>query len=283
MSPLVLNLNPANFYTFHNMNLKNNDTVLLKKEGNIAIVTLNRPKQYNAITEDLKWGLLHACNDIQKDDQIRVVILTGNGKGFCAGADMSDLNSGGFSPLEVRDNLIMMYGNVVRSIMRLEKPVICAINGPVAGAGLGIALSCDLRIMAEHASMRYAFINIGLVPDAGSTWFLARQVGYSKALELIIEGEKIPAHECLKLNLTNKVCPAETLMNHAMTWAKRLAERPTMAIGRTKKVLNFAMQNDLNSTIAQEGEEQMACLLSHDHKEGVKAFLEKRKPEFIGK
>ena len=263
---------------------ENNDTVLLRKEGKVAIITLNRPKRYNAITEALKWGLLHALNDIQKDDNIKAIILTGNGKGFCAGADMGDLQQAGSTdPQEIRDNLIMVYGNVVRMIMRSDKPVIAAINGPVAGAGLGFALSCDLRIMAEHANMRYAFINIGLIPDAGSTWFLTRQVGYSKALELIIEGDKIPSDECLKLGLTNKVCVAEELMDKAMEWANRLANKPTKAIGATKRILNFAMNHDLFNTLSKEAEEQIPLFATQDHKEGVMAFVMKRKPNFIGK
>jgi enoyl-CoA hydratase/carnithine racemase len=264
------------------MSPQQNDTVLYRKEGKVGIITLNRPARYNAINQDLQSGLLYVLNTIQNDDTVQAVILTGEGKGFCAGADLMDFSKK-ITTKEVRDNLIMIYGNIVRSITRLEKPVICAINGPVAGAGLGFALACDLRIMADHASMRYAFINIGLVSDAGSTWFLAKQVGYSKALELIIDGEKIPAEECHQLGLTNKICPGTELMEKAMAWANRLAERPTLAIGATKKILHHAMDNGLISTIAMEAEQQMACLESQDHKEGVMAFLQKRKPNFIGK
>ncbi len=263
---------------------ENNDTVLLRKEGKVAIITLNRPERYNAIIEPMKWGLLHALTDIQKDDSIKAIVLTGNGKGFCAGADMSDLQkSETVDPQAIRDNLIMVYGNITRMLMRSDKPIIAAINGPVAGAGLGFALAADLRIMADHASMRYAFINIGLVPDNGSTWLLTRQVGYSKALELIIEGEKIPAAECLRLGLTNKVCKAEELMDKAMEWANRLANKPTIAIGATKRVINYALNHDFYNTMCKESEEQMAMFDTHDHKEGVTAFVTKRKPNFIGK
>ena len=262
---------------------ENNDTVLLRKEGKVAIITLNRPARYNAITEAMKWGLIHALNDIQKDEAIKAVVLTGNGKGFCAGADMGDLqNSGTADPQEIRDNLIMVYGNATRMLMRSDKPIICAINGPVAGAGLGFALACDLRIMAEHANMRYAFINIGLVPDNGSTWFLTRQVGYSKALEIIIEGEKISATECHRLGLTNKVCKAEELMTKALEWANRLANKPTIAIGATKRILNFAMTHDLYNTVTKESEEQMPLFATHDHQEGVNAFINKQPPKFKG-
>lgn len=263
---------------------ENNDTVLLRKEGKVAIITLNRPDRYNAITEPMKWGLIHALTDIQQDDAIKAIVLTGNGKGFCAGADMADLQkSNTVDPQALRDDLIMVYGNATRMLMRSDKPVIAAINGPVAGAGLGFALAADLRIMADHANMRYAFINIGLVPDNGSTWFLTRQVGYSKALELIIEGEKISAEECLQLGLTNKVCKAEDLMDKAMEWANRLANKPTIAIGATKRILNFAMNHDFYNTLTKESEEQMHLFDTQDHKEGVTAFVTKRKPNFIGK
>ncbi|MEM1120574.1 MAG: enoyl-CoA hydratase [Bacteroidota bacterium] len=263
---------------------ENNDTVLLKREGKVAIITLNRPARYNAITNAMRWGLIHTMNEVQKDDSIKAVVLTGAGKGFCAGADVADLQeAGNVDPQEIRDDLIMVYGNATRMLMRSDKPVIGAINGPVAGAGLGFALACDLRIMAEHANMRYAFINIGLVPDNGSTWFLTRQVGYSKALELIIEGEKIPADECLKLGLTNKVCPADELMDQALAWANRLANRPTVAIGATKRILNFAVNNDFYNTLSKEAEEQMPLFATHDHVEGVSAFIQKRQPIFKGK
>ena len=258
-------------------------TVLLRKEGNVAIITLNRPDRYNAITEEMKWALIRTLDAVQTDKTVKCIILTGAGRGFCAGADMADLDALGVDPQQIRDNLIMVYGSVVRMLMRSDKPVIAAINGPVAGAGMGFALACDFRIMADRASMRYAFINIGLVPDAGSTWLLTRTVGYSKALELIIEGEKIPADECLQLGLTNKVVPSDDLMNRALTWANRLAAKPTLAIGATKRILHYAMNHDLYNTLSKEAEEQMPLFATHDHREGVRAFIEKRKPVFLGK
>ena len=264
------------------MTEKPSTTVLYKKEGKVAIITLNRPQNYNAITHDLILGILDALTKVQLDEEVRAVILTGNGKGFCAGADMSNFGQT-TKPEEIRDYLNTFYGSIIRRMINLGKPIIGAINGPAAGAGLGFALACDFRIMAETANMRYAFINIGLTPDNGSTWFLARTVGYSKALEIAISGEKIPAEECLRLGLTNKIAPTEKLMKLAMDYAQKMADCPTIAFAATKRSLNFAMTNDLISTIAFEAEQQINCLKSKDHQEGVMAFLQKRKPEFIGK
>ncbi len=256
--------------------------VLYKKEGKVSIITLNRPEKYNAITHDLNLGLLDAFAKVQLDEDVRAIILTGNGKGFCAGADMSDFGNIR-KPEEVRDYLNTFYRSIIRRMVNLDKPIIGAINGPVAGAGLGFALACDFRIMADTANMRYAFINIGLAPDNGSSWFLARTVGYSKALEIAIEGEKIPAEECLRLGLTNKITPAEKLMEAALTYANKMADRPTLGFAATKRDLNFAMTNDLMNTLAFEADQQVDCLKSKDHQEGVMAFLQKRKPAFTGK
>ena len=261
---------------------KTNDAVLYERNGKLGIITLNRPERYNAINHDLVEGLQDALTSARNDSAVKAVILTGNGKGFCAGADL-----GGFGPNStpdvVRDYLNMHYGTIVRRIVEMDKPVLCAINGPVAGAGLGIALACDFRVMAETANMRYAFINIGLGPDCGSSWFLSRIVGYSKALEIAVEGEKIPADQCHQLGLTNKLVATDDLMRVTMDWANKLAARPMIGFAATKRDMNYNMTHGLFDAIAYEAEQQMACLASYDHKEGVMAFLQKRTPKFIGK
>jgi 2-(1,2-epoxy-1,2-dihydrophenyl)acetyl-CoA isomerase len=162
-------------------------------------------------------------------------------------------------------------------------PVIAAINGTAAGAGAALALACDLRVMATDATLLMAFSNVGLVPDAGATWFLMRLVGYSRAYEIAIEGERILAHRCLEWGLTNKVVPAEALLDETMTWAQKLAARPTLALGLTKHALNHAADHNLASTIEFEARLQKQTISSHDHMEGVTAFLQKREPEFQGK
>jgi len=261
---------------------KGNTTVLYEKEGKVAIITLNRPERYNAVNHDLVEELMTALNNARKDEEVRAIVVTGAGRGFSAGADMDSFSTG-LSPEELRDYIIMFYGALMRNFLNLRKPVIGAINGTAAGVGAAIALACDLRIMADDGNFRYAFINIGLGPDGGAGWFLARAVGYSRAFQIAIEGEKVPAAKCLELGLTNKVVPAENLIREAKVWAQKLAERPTLAVGITKQDLNFALHNDLYDTIAFEATEQMAAFKSHDLVEGVTAFLQKRKAKFIGK
>ena len=258
------------------------DEVLLKKEGAIATITLNRPDRYNALNQSLKYTLIEILNDCKNDDAIRAIILTGTGNGFCSGADMGDLSSRP-SPRDVRDDLNTTYATIIRQITQMHKPVICAINGPMAGAGIGIGLACDYKIMASHASMRFAFVNIGLVSDAGSTWFLTRSVGYTKALEIIYGGEKIPAAKCFELGIINKIADGENLMNEALQLAGQLAKKPPLAFNATKRAINHALHHGLFDTIAFEADEQMDLIASADHMEGVMAFMQKREPEFKGK
>ncbi len=258
------------------------DIVILDKQDKIATITLNRPAVYNALNQDIKHKLIEALDNCKNDDAIRAIILTGAGKGFCAGADMSDFSQRP-SPRDVRDDLNSVYGSIIRRITDMHKPVICAINGPMAGAGIGIGLACDYKIMTDHANMRFAFVNIGLVSDAGSTWFLTRAVGYTKALEVIYGGEKIPAAQCLEMGVINKVVPAAELMSTAQTLAVGLAEQPPLAFESTKKVINQALKSGLFETMEMEASEQMKLIASEDHMEGVMAFVQKRKPSFKGK
>lgn len=258
-----------------------NGSVLLESADGVATITLNRPDRYNAVNHDLSTGLLEALGKVKKDDSVRAIVLTGAGKGFCAGADLAVF--GGVTPSEVEDYIYMYYGSATKQMMNMPKPIIGAINGPVAGVGAAFALACDVRVMAESANFRYAFINIGLGPDGGAGWFLSRIVGYSRAFEIAVEGEKIPASRCLELGLTNKVVPNNEVLSSAQAWAKKMAQRPTLAIGITKEALHHASTHSLSETIALEARNQIVALKSHDHKEGVQAFLEKRLPNFKGK
>ena len=256
--------------------------VLFNIENGIATITLNRPEFYNAISQELKTELLDALDVAKNDDDVKCIILTGAGKGFCAGADMSVLASKP-SPYDVRDDLTSSYGPIIRRIVEMHKPVICAINGPIAGAGIGFGLACDYKVMAEHASLRFAFVNIGLVSDAGSTWFLTREVGYTKALEIIYGGKKVPAKECFELGIVNKVVPIKDLMQAAHELAADLMSRPPLAFAATKKAIRHTMTHGLFESLAYEADLQMGLIVSEDHREGVAAFLEKRKPSFKGK
>lgn len=257
-------------------------TVLYRRDGKVGIVTLNRPNNYNAITAELLSDFSVALDKAKMDRQAKTIVVHGSGKGFCAGADLAG-GMDGMTPPQVRDHLNKNYGDVIRRLTEMDKPVIAAIHGSAAGAGLGFALGCDFRVMADNSNMRYAFINIGLGPDAGSSWFLTRTVGYSKALQIVTEGEKIPAEECLRLNLTNKVVPVAELMDKALEWANKLADRPPLGFMISKKDIKFGMTHGLLDTIAYEAENQVIGLSSIDHQEGGMAFFEKRNPKFIGK
>lgn len=260
----------------------NNESVLFEKEGDIGIITLNRPSRYNAVTDDVVNGITAATNIIRKDDDIRAVVITGAGKGFCAGADMAVF--GQVTPEEGRAYITSTYQPLMRTLFTLRKPIIGAINGTAAGVGASLALACDFRIMSPNSALLYAFINIGLGPDGGGSWLLARQVGYSKALQIAVEGKKIMAKECLDLGLTNKLVQDDTdLLKTAKNWAHELAKLPTLAVGVTKEDMFYAMGHDLYDTIAYEAEKQVATFGSRDFSEGVNAFLEKRPAKFIGK
>jgi 2-(1,2-epoxy-1,2-dihydrophenyl)acetyl-CoA isomerase len=257
-------------------------TILYATDQAVATITLNRPERRNAVTHELLGELLNAFNRAGNDDAVRAIVLTGAGKGFCAGQDLSAF--GGIASSEqVRRAVIDHYKPLIMRMVTLPKPIIGAINGAAAGAGASLALACDLRMMADDANLIQAFSNIGLVPDAGSSWFLVRLVGYSRAFEIAIEGERIAAQRCLELGLTNRVTTAERLLTDALAWAQHLAQRPTLAIGLTKDAMLQATERNLDAIIELEAELQGQTIISHDHKEGVMAFMEKRKPVFTGK
>jgi 2-(1,2-epoxy-1,2-dihydrophenyl)acetyl-CoA isomerase len=257
-------------------------TIHYERQENIVLLTLNRPERRNALDLELTGELRAGLQQAAEDDQVRAVLLTGAGKGFCAGADLSMFQSKPTAE-QVYEIIISSYKPLRERIAGMNKPVIAAINGVAAGAGASLALACDLRLMAHDASIMMAFSNIGLVPDAGATWFLARQVGYSRAFEIAAEGNRIPAERCLELGLTNKIVPAEQLLSIAIAWARKLAERPTLALGLTKQAMQHAQLNDLSSTMAYEATLQKQAVGSQDFMEGVLAFMQKREPNFKGK
>ncbi len=258
------------------------ETVKYEMYGDVATITMNRPERRNALNGALNRDLLAAFSKARNDNQTRAIVLTGEGKGFCAGADLSAFQQMP-TPDQVYDTILEMYQPLMGAITSIEKPVIAAVNGVAAGAGASLALACDLRVIADDGSIMMAFSNIGLVPDAGATWFLARQIGYSRAYEIAIEGQRISAERCLQLGLANKVVPAEALMDVTLAWAVKLARRPTLALGLTKHALNHAFMNDLASTIEYEAQLQKLTIPSHDHMEGVMAFMQRREPNFSGK
>ena len=234
------------------------EVVLYEEESGVAVITLNRPERRNALNTPLTDALMAAFERARDAETVRAVVLTGAGKGFCAGADLADSFSATFTPEQGAAYIKEKYGPLMGLIASIPKPVIGAINGAAAGAGAALALACDLRVMAEDAYVLYAFVNIGLGPDAGAGWFLARQVGYSRAFELATSGAKISAQKCQELGLTNRIAPASDLLSNATAWAQQYAKGPTVAYGITKDDLNFAIDNPLQDTIEREADNQMS-------------------------
>ena len=254
------------------------DIVKYAQHGATAIITLNRPESMNAFTTDLRKGLFAALQQANADDAIRVVILTGEGRCFSAGADLKDgLNQ------SVKEMLLQEYRPVQEAIASMPKPIIAAVPGSAAGIGLSIALQCDLLIMADNAFMLSPFTTISLIPDGGLNWLLVRQLGYRRAFQLSVESERIAADRCIELGLANKAVPADELRSAALQWAKLLEQRAPLSVTGTKRLMRFAAENDWGSSFELEAELQGELVGCDDNSEGVLAFFEKRAPEFKGK
>jgi 2-(1,2-epoxy-1,2-dihydrophenyl)acetyl-CoA isomerase len=256
-------------------------TLLYQLDAGVLTVTLNRPESYNACNEQLTTDLQAALKEAASDPNVRSIILTGAGRAFCSGQDLKDAPAPG-TRRSLADSLMRRYNPIIRRLTTIPKPVIGALNGVAAGAGASLALACDLRIAAEGASLLQAFVNIGLVPDSGSSWFLARMVGYSRAFEIASLGEKVTAQQALELGLVNRVVPAEMLMDEARALAERYANGPTKAYGYIKKMLYRAQNVSLDEALDYEVFMQEAAGRTGDYREGVQAFVEKRKAAFKG-
>ena len=250
-------------------------------ESGVATITLNRPDVYNALNDGITYELQDAWKAVSKDDQVRVVVLTGEGKAFCSGQDLKD--SSAQKDRSFMESLHKRYNPIIRAMRSLPKPIICRLNGVAAGAGCSLALACDLIVASEEATLIEVFVNIGLVPDSGSSYFLPRLVGMAKAFELCALGNKIKASEALKLGLINKAVPAETLDAAVKEYTDYFSSAPTKAIGLIKKMLNKSATASLDEMLEYEAYCQEIAGGTADHKEGVKAFIEKRKPVFLGK
>tara|TARA_B110000444_G_scaffold136674_1_gene128289 strand:- start:615 stop:1397 length:783 start_codon:yes stop_codon:yes gene_type:complete len=258
------------------------NAVLFKVKKGVATITLNRPDRYNAVNQDLVDGISNSLKKCEVDETIRAVVITGAGRGFCAGADMSVFGDG-VTADQRSQYLIDQYQPLMNQFFSLKKPIIGAINGTAAGVGAAFALACDFRVMSDQSGILYAFVNIGLGPDGGASWLLARQVGYSRALEIATSGKKVTGQKCLELGLTNRIVAQDDILSNAQSWAEDFAIRPTLAIGIAKEDMFFAMDHSLNEAIAFEAKKQIDAFNSNDLKEGVSAFIEKRKPNFLGK
>jgi 2-(1,2-epoxy-1,2-dihydrophenyl)acetyl-CoA isomerase len=260
--------------------MSDNPSVIVKREGPVAIISFNRPDSLNAIEAGIRSGILRAAEEVNADDSVRVVILTGNGRCFCAGADLTEKQE---ANTDVEDMLNGEYKPALMAITNAPKPWISAVNGAAAGVGSSFAMNCDLTVMAEDAYIYQAFAAIGLIPDGGAVWHLARTVGRKKAYELIAGGEKLRADRCLELGLCNRVVPAERLLEDTLAWALELAGKAPLSLRYAKEALNAAMEEDMPSTIANEARLQKICINSEDAIEGTMSFREKRAPQFKGR
>ena len=258
------------------------EPVLVEKVDGVATVTLNRPESFNSLNLLAKLLLLDALRSIADDPGIRALVLTGAGRGFCVGQDLAEIELD--KPADVRFSTVAEhYTPLARLLAEMDKPVIAAINGPAAGAGLSLALAADFRIASEKASFTTAFTGIALSPDTGMSWHLPRLVGPNKAVELMMLNPTLKADEALAIGLVTQVAPPEEVLPTAQALAGRLATGPTLAYGMVRRLVRYAADHDLPETLAMEHELISQAGATRDHLGAVDAFLNKRKPEFSGR
>lgn len=255
------------------------ETVRYEQDDAVVLITINRPDAMNSFNADLRRDLLAAFELAAGDESVRVVVLTGAGRSFSAGAD---LKAGLAKTKTIEEVLQNEYRPVLECIASMPQPVIAAVNGSAAGIGMSYALGCDLLLMADNAFLLSPFTSISLVPDGGLNWLLVHQLGYRRAFQLSIESERIGADRCVELGLANKVVPADKLVDEAMIWAKAIAERAPLSVATTKQAMRHAATADWASTFDFEASNQDRLISSTDSAEGIAAFLEKRKAKFIG-
>ena len=254
------------------------DIVRYEQADGVAVITLNRPDAMNSFTSQLSFDLLDALDKAHNDETVRATVLTGEGRCFSAGADLK----GGLEGRTVHGKLQYEYRPVMAAVASMPKPVIAAVPGSAAGIGLSLALTCDLLVMADDAFLLSPFTTISLVPDGGLNWLLVRQLGYRRAFQLSVESERIDATRCVELGLANKAVPADTLQATAREWAQSLAKRAPLSLAATKKVMRLAQDHDWETCFNAEAELQQSLVGCPDNLEGVKAFFDKREPEFKG-
>jgi 2-(1,2-epoxy-1,2-dihydrophenyl)acetyl-CoA isomerase len=255
------------------------ENVLYRRDDAVAIITINRPDAMNSFNTALRRDLLAAFRCAAADEPVRVVVLNGEGRSFSAGADLKDIESA----KPVSEILQQEYRPVLECMAALRQPIIGAVGGSAAGIGMTFALACDLLVMGDNAFLMSAFSNISLLPDGGLNWFLVRQLGYRRAYQLAIEAERIDAARCVELGLANRAVPAARLMDETLTWAHSLAARAPLSLAATKKAMRHALAHDWSSTFDVEAPLQQELRVSDDCAEGVRAFFEKRKPNFKGR
>ena len=260
------------------------DPILSAASDGVLVLTLNRPDVLNSFNKAMASALLDALRSAAEDASVRVVLLTGSGRAFCAGQDLAEVLPVAGEPMpDLGDVVRRQYNPIVRAIRALEKPVVCAVNGVAAGAGANIAFACDITIAGAEVTFIQSFTKIGLIPDSGGTYFLPRLIGLQRAAALTMLGDKLDAARAKEWGLVWDVVAGAGLMEAAMGIAKRLASMPTRALGLTKRGFNAGLGHDLDTHLALEEELQREAGRTDDYAEGVRAFTEKRKPSFHGR
>ncbi|MGV8080359.1 MAG: enoyl-CoA hydratase/isomerase family protein [Syntrophales bacterium] len=257
------------------------ENVLIEKRENVSIIKLNLPQKLNALEKKLRTDLKSALIQFHNDDAAHAAILTGQGKAFCAGGSLEEIKDGINTVNGV--NLMMDYGEIITMMTKTEKPIIAAVNGLAVGAGLSLALACDIVISSSSAVFASVFSKVGLVPDMGALYFLPRVVGMHRAKELIFTSRMIKAEEAMQMGIVNQVVSPEELGAYAFDLAKKIADGPTAVYGFGKKILSRSLESNLQDILQYETYAQSICFQSQDHREGVQAFYEKRTPVFTGK
>ncbi len=255
------------------------ETVKYEVAKGVAWISLNRPDKLNAFTEQLNKEVQQSIKQASRDKEVRCLVITGEGRAFCSGQDLQGVNE----DMDHGEVLRRFYNPMVLELHKCKKPVIAAVNGVAAGAGMSLALACDFRLLSDKASFLEAFIHVGLVPDAGNLYFLPKLIGHAKAMELAVLGEKVNAQEAKELGLATKVIPMEKWQDEITAFAERLASMPTAAIAIIKKNLKASWESTLEECLERDAQGQRLAGLTLDHKEGVAAFMQKRKPVFQGK
>lgn len=255
--------------------------IISEKEKGVLKLTLNRPKKLNSFTEPMAGQLQQALIDAQNDEAVRCVLLTGTGKAFCAGQDLPEVLDKD-DDYELAETVRSSYNPIIKAIRHLGKPVVCAVNGTAAGAGANIAFACDVVIASAEAVFVQSFSKIGLIPDSGGTYFLPRLVGLQRTNAMYLLDEKISAQKAVEIGLIYKAAEPDELMNEASQIAMKLAKMPTKGFALYKQAVNQSFTNSLQQQLNLEAELQTEAGKTHDYKEGVQAFLEKRRPEFKG-
>lgn len=258
------------------------ETIRVAEDGGVVTITLNRPDKLNAFDDRMIAETEAALKQAGRDEAVRCVVLTAAGRGFSSGQDLSSVQARGES-FSIGEHLRHGYHRLIRRMVRLEKPIIAAVNGIAAGAGCGVALAADLRIAASSASFMLAFSRIGLIPDSGVNWFLPRLIGYARAYEMAITAERVPAATALEWGLVNRVVPDEQLPEIATAYALQLASGPTIAFGLTKRAMQRGLDMTLDEALEYEAYLQEIAGRTADNAEGVAAFLEKRQASFTGR